>query len=175
MTERIIILIDGQSTHAAMRADGTTIDYAQMVAALTGDRYLVRPYFFALEIEGPDEYRPLRSLLDFLEYHGFAVETKVVRELECGRREKTSIAVDLASRAFDLCDAVEHVVICTGDEQFVPLLKALQRRGLRVTIAAVLGRCSDELRRQADHFIDLDKMREAITRPARVQREAISA
>jgi uncharacterized LabA/DUF88 family protein len=173
LKERIAILIDGQNVHAALRCDGMAIDYLALVAALTGDRYLIRPYFFSIDIVGQDEYRPLRQMLDFLDYHGFEVVTKELQDRGGDSRfGNCSLAVDLASAAFDIADSVQHLILCTGDEQFLPLVQTLQRHGKRVTIATVKVRCADALRRQADHFFDLEPIKARLLRPAKAPREA---
>ena len=54
---------------------------------------------------------------------------------------------------------VEQIVIVSGDGAFCPLVAALQRRGVRVsivsTIATIPALVASELRRQADVFLDL--------------------
>jgi hypothetical protein len=58
-----------------------------------------------------------------------------------------------------LAGQVDQMVLFTGDGSFCPLIAALQRRGVRVTIVSSLATqppmVASELRRQADAFVDL--------------------
>jgi len=62
-------------------------------------------------------------------------------------------------------------VLFSGDGDFVPLVAALQRQGVRVTIVSTIesqpSMIADELRRQCDHFIELKELEDTIGRPSR--------
>ncbi len=84
--------------------------------------------------------------------------------------------IELAVDAMQLTETVDHFVIFSGDGDFRCLVEALQRRGRKVSVVSTLTTqppmISDELRRQADHFLDLVTLkseisREASERPAR--------
>ena len=77
-----------------------------------------------------------------------------------------------------MADSLDHIVLFTGDGDFRALVAALQMKGKRVSVVSTLqtqpGMVADELRRQADQFIDLADMEQAICRdsagrPARVE------
>jgi uncharacterized LabA/DUF88 family protein len=79
-----------------------------------------------------------------------------------------------------LVEHLDHVVLFTGDGDFRALVGALQMRGRRVSIVSTLQTqppmVADELRRQADQFIDLAELEERIcrdpaSRPVREPRE----
>jgi len=71
-------------------------------------------------------------------------------------------------------ERVDHVVLFSGDGDFRRLVEAVQRRGVRVTVVSTVKSqppmASDDLRRQADVFIDLADLSEIIGRPARLPR-----
>ena len=56
-----------------------------------------------------------------------------------------------------------------------PLVEALQRKGVRVSVASTIRSSppmiADDLRRQADNFIELEELREVVGRPPREPRE----
>jgi uncharacterized LabA/DUF88 family protein len=64
---------------------------------------------------------------------------------------------------------VDHIVLFSGDGDFKPLVEALQRKGCRVSVVSTIRSqppmIADDLRRQADNFIELDELREVIGRP----------
>jgi uncharacterized LabA/DUF88 family protein len=78
-----------------------------------------------------------------------------------------------------LSDHLDHVVLFSGDGDFRPLAMALQQRGKRVSVVSTLQTAqpmvADELRRQADQFIDLADLealvgRDPTSRPVREPR-----
>ena len=68
-------------------------------------------------------------------------------------------------------DHVDHIVLFSGDGDFRPLVDSLQRKGVRVSVVSTIRSqppmIADELRRQADNFIELDELRDVIGRPPR--------
>jgi uncharacterized LabA/DUF88 family protein len=82
--------------------------------------------------------------------------------------------VELCVDAMELAPHVDHVVLFSGDGDFKPLVEALQRKGVRVSVCSTIRSqppmISDDLRRQADNFIDLEDLREVVGRPPREPR-----
>ena len=83
--------------------------------------------------------------------------------------------IELAIDAMELVETVDHFVLFSGDGDFRSLVEALQRKGRKVSVVSTLSSSppmvSDDLRRQADHFIDIVTLRGEIGRnPA--EREA---
>jgi len=95
-----------------------------------------------------------------------------------GRRKvKGNMDIELTVDAMELAPHVDHVVIFSGDGDFRPLVESLQRKGVRVSVVSTIRSqppmIADELRRQADNFIELDELREVVGRPAREPRDEI--
>jgi uncharacterized LabA/DUF88 family protein len=74
----------------------------------------------------------------------------------------------------ELADRIDHVVLFSGDGDFRRLVEAMQRRGVRVTVVSTVKSqppmASDDLRRQADVFVDHADLADVIGRPARLPR-----
>ena len=79
--------------------------------------------------------------------------------------------IELTVDAMETADHVDHIVLFSGDGDFRPLVEAVQRKGVRVSVVSTIRSqppmISDELRRQADNFIELDELRDVIGRPPR--------
>ena len=84
--------------------------------------------------------------------------------------------IELTVDAMRLVENLDHVLLFTGDGDFRALVGALQMRGRRVSVVSTLQTqppmVADELRRQADQFIDLADLesqicRDPATRPVR--------
>ena len=97
--------------------------------------------------------------------------TKPVKEFTdaTGRRKiKGNMDIELAVEAMELADHIDHIVLFSGDGDFKPLVAAVQRRGVRVTVVSTIATnppmIADELRRQADIFLDLSELMPRIGR-----------
>ncbi|MCP1170095.1 LabA-like NYN domain-containing protein [Limimaricola litoreus] len=171
--ERLALFIDGANLHATGKALGFDIDYRLLRQEFMRRGRLVRAYYYTALLEG-DEYSPIRPLVDWLQYNGFTMRTKPAREFTDaqGRRKiKGNMDVELAVDALDLAERIDHAVLFSGDGDFRPLAEALQRRGVRVSVVSSVrstpSMISDELRRQADNFIDLEELRDVVGRAGR--------
>ena len=175
--EKIALFIDGANLYAASRSLGFDIDYKKLLIAFQKRGYLLRAYYYTALIED-QEYSSIRPLIDWLDYNGYRLVTKPAKEFTdaSGRRKvKGNMDIELAVDAMELSDTVDHFVLFSGDGDFRSLVEALQRKGRKVSVVSTLSTnppmISDDLRRQADHFIDLVSLRGEIGRsPA--EREA---
>jgi uncharacterized LabA/DUF88 family protein len=89
-----------------------------------------------------------------------------------GRRKvKGNMDIELTVDALEIAPHVDHIVLFSGDGDFRPLIEALQRKGVRVSVVSTIRSqppmISDDLRRQADNFIELDELKDVIGRPPR--------
>ena len=116
--------------------------------------------------------------MDWLHYNGFSMVTKPAKEYtdSQGRRKvKGNMDIELTVDAMELAPRVDHIVLFSGDGDFKPLVESLQRQGVRVSVVSTIRSSppmiADELRRQADNFIELDELKEVIGRPPREPRE----
>jgi uncharacterized LabA/DUF88 family protein len=176
--ERIALFIDGANLYATAKTLGFDIDYKRLLGEFRARGHLVRAYYYTALVE-EQEYSSIRPLIDWLDYNGFAVVTKTAKEFTDAmgrRRVKGNMDIELAVDAMELSSRLDHVVLFSGDGDFRYLVEALQRRGVRVsvvsTVAVQPAMIADELRRQADEFIDLAHLaqrigRDPAERPAR--------
>ncbi|MGB7288314.1 MAG: NYN domain-containing protein [Salaquimonas sp.] len=168
--EKIALLIDGANLYATSRSLGFDIDYKRMLKYFEKKGYLIRAYYYTALIED-QEYSSIRPLIDWLDYNGYRVVTKPTKEFTdaAGRRKvKGNMDIELAVDCLELASTVDHFVLFTGDGDFRYLVEALQRRGRKVTIASTVATqpsmIADELRRQADYFIELANLKNEIGR-----------
>jgi len=179
--EKVALFLDGANLYATSRSLGFDIDYRRLLKSFREKAYVLRAvYYTALAEE--QEYSSIRPLIDWLDYNGYRVVTKPLKEYTDaqGRRKvKGNMDIELAVDAMEAADHIDHFVIFSGDGDFRYLVEALQRKGKKVTVASTLKSSppmiSDELRRQADHFMELADMeaefgRQGGQRPARPAR-----
>jgi len=174
--ERLALFIDGSNLYSAAKALGFDIDYRLLRSEFMQRGKLLRAFYYTALLEN-DEYSPLRPLVDWLNYNGFTMVTKMAKEFtdSQGRRKiKGNMDIELAVNAMEIAEHVDHIVLFSGDGDFRPLVEALQRKGCRVSVVSTIRShppmISDDLRRQADNFIELDDLRDVIGRPPREPR-----
>mgnify|MGYP002622115425 CR=1 FL=1 len=174
--EKIALFIDGANLYATSRALGFDIDYRKLLASFQKRGYLLRAYYYTALVED-QEYSSIRPLIDWLDYNGYKVVTKPAKEFTdaAGRRKvKGNMDIELTVDAMELAPRVDHIVLFSGDGDFRPLVESLQRQGVRVSVVSTIRSqppmIADELRRQADNFIELDELRDVIGRPPRESR-----
>jgi uncharacterized LabA/DUF88 family protein len=175
--DRLALFIDGSNLYAAAKSLGFDIDYKLLRQEFMRRGKLLRAFYYTALLEN-DDYSPIRPLVDWLHYNGFTMVTKPAKEYtdSQGRRKvKGNMDIELAVDAMDLAPHMDHAVLFSGDGDFRPLIASLQRRGVRVSVVSTIRSqppmISDDLRRQADNFIELEELREIIGRPPREPRE----
>jgi uncharacterized LabA/DUF88 family protein len=175
--ERLALFIDGSNLYSAAKALGFDIDYRLLRSEFMQRGKLLRAFYYTALLEN-DDYSPLRPLVDWLNYNGFTMVTKAAKEFtdSQGRRKiKGNMDIELAVNAMEIADHVDHIVLFSGDGDFRPLVEALQRKGCRVSVVSTTRSqppmISDDLRRQADNFIELYDLRDVIGRPPREPRD----
>ena len=168
--ERLALFIDGANLYAAARTLGFDIDYKRLLDEFIKKGTLVRAYYYTAVFED-QEYSPIRPLVDWLDYNGYTLVTKPTKEFTdaSGRRKiKGNMDIELAVDMMEMLEHLDHVVLFSGDGDFRRLAEAAQRKGTRVTVVSTVRSkppmVADELRRQADYFVDLCDLQSEIER-----------
>ena len=168
--DKIALFIDGTNFYATARALGLDIDYKRLLREFQSRGTVLRAFYYTTIIED-QEFSPIRPLIDWLDYNGYTVVAKAAKEFTdaSGRRKvKANIDIELAVDAMELAGHVDQIVLFSGDGDFRPLVEALQRRGVSVTVVSTISShppmAADELRRQADVFIDVKELQAKIGR-----------
>ena len=134
---------------------------------------LIRAYYYTAVTEGQGDFHSIKPLVDWLDYNGYSLVTKPVKEFtdsSTGRyRRKGNMDIELAIDMLEMAGSLDHAILFSGDGDFRRLVEAVQRRGVRVTVISTLKSSpspiiSDDLRRQADVFVDLGALRPFIER-----------
>ena len=168
--DRLALFIDGSNLYSAARALGFDIDYKRLLEVFSKRGRLVRAFYYTALMD-EQEYSPIRPLVDWLDYNGYTMVTKPTKEFtdSSGRRKiKGNMDIELAVDVMEMAENLDHVVLFSGDGDFRPLVQAIQRKGVRVTVVSTVRSnppmAADELRRQADTFIELQDLEAEISR-----------
>ena len=163
--DRTGLFIDGPNFHGSSRDMGFDVDYQALLEFFRERAKVIRAFYYtALDVSG--EHTPLKPLVDWLSYNGYIVVTKPTKEFKNGgqRRVKGNMDVELTIDMLNLAPHLEHVILFSGDGDFRRLVEAVQQRGVKVTVLAATDVTADELRRQADQFVELEAFRPFIQR-----------
>ena len=168
--ERLALFIDGANLYSAARSLGFEIDYKRLLQLFQTKGRLIRAFYYTALIED-QEYSPIRPLVDWLDYNGYTMVTKPLKEFTdaYGRRKvKGNMDIELAIDMLEMSDRLDHIVLFSGDGDFRRLVEAVQRKGVRVSVVSSIRTqppmVADDLRRQADTFIDLQDLMAQIQR-----------
>jgi uncharacterized LabA/DUF88 family protein len=168
--ERVAAFIDGANLYQAARALGFDIDYKRLLESLNANCRFLRAYYYTALLD-EQEYSPIRPLVDWLDYNGYTMVTKPLKEFAQGtgrRKYKGNMDVEITVDVMEIAAHVDHIVLVSGDGDFRRLIEAVQRRGVRVTVVSTIRTqppmIADELRRQADFFLELGDLQNTIAR-----------
>ena len=168
--ERIALFIDGANLYATAKSLGFDIDYKRLLREFQSKGRFIRAFYYTALVED-QEYSSIRPLVDWLDYNGYSVVTKPTKEFvdSTGRRKvKGNMDIELAVNAMEMAAHMDHMVLFSGDGDFRSLVEAVQRRGVRVSVVSTVqtqpAMVADELRRQADEFLDLAHLANRIGR-----------
>lgn len=168
--ERTALFIDGSNLYSASRHLGFDVDYNQLLEFFAERTALVHANYYSAILE-TDEYSPLKPLTDWLAYNGYNFKTKAAKEYTDAtgrRRVKGNMDVEITTDMLVLSNSITHAVLFSGDNDFRYVIEELQRRGVKVTVISTKNSSppmvGDEIRRQANRFVDLSDIGSYFTR-----------
>lgn len=171
--EKLAIFIDGANFYSTAKSLDFDIDYKNLLKFFSAKGRMNKAFYFTALREN-DDFSPLRPLLDWLDYNGFHIITKKAKSFtdRDGRtRFKGDMDVEIVVKMLELAPHIDHMLLFSGDGDFRSAVEAVQKVGVRVTVVSSLAvkpsLLADELRRQADHFIEIDDLEREVGRPKR--------
>jgi uncharacterized LabA/DUF88 family protein len=180
--DKCAIFIDGANLYKTARNLNFDIDYKALLKKTREEARLIRAsYYTSMQEDRDQDYSPLRPLVDWLDYNGYNMVTKLAREFtdsQGKKRFKGSTDIELVVDMMSMADKLDAIVLFTGNGDFKAAVEAVQARGVKVTVVSTVKTqppmASDDIRRQADHFIDLNDLQNVIGRkgaPRKVEYE----
>jgi uncharacterized LabA/DUF88 family protein len=178
--DRIALFIDGANLYSAARALNVDLDFKKLSDWFGQKGQLVRAYYYTAVVEG-EEFSPVRPLVDWLDYNGFTVTTKPVKRFTDAQghsRIKGNMDMEIAVDMMELTPRLDHMFLFSGDGDFRRLVEAIQAKGVRVTVVSTTRsqppQIADELRRQADAFIDLSDVMVHFSKPKSAMNQGVA-
>ncbi|WP_416878312.1 NYN domain-containing protein [Litorimonas sp.] len=171
--ERIAMFIDGSNLYSSGKTLDFDIDYKKLLDLFKNKGRLIQAKYYTALLDHED-YSPIRPLIDWLDYNGFHVITKPAKsytDRDGRNRVKGNMDIEMTIDMLQIAPHVDHILLFTGDGDFKAVVEAVQAKGVRVSVISTLksrpAMLADELRRQANDFIELADMGKIIGRPKR--------
>lgn len=171
--ERIAMFIDGSNLYSSGKTLDFDIDYKKLLDLFKNKGRLIQAKYYTALLDHED-YSPIRPLIDWLDYNGFHVITKPAKsytDRDGRNRVKGNMDIEMTIDMIQIAPHVDHILLFTGDGDFKAVVEAVQAKGVRVSVISTLksrpAMLADELRRQANDFIELADMGNIIGRPKR--------
>jgi uncharacterized LabA/DUF88 family protein len=117
---KVALFVDGSNLRGTARALGFDVDYKRLLKEFESRGTVLRAFYYIVVAEDQD-YSSARPLVDWLDYNGFAVVTKSVKEFidaDDRRKLKGSMDVEIAIRAMEMSEHVDEIVLFSGDGNF---------------------------------------------------------
>src|SRR5438445_12812407 len=135
-SNKIALFIDGANLYATAKALGFDIDYKRLLQEFQSRGTLLRAFYYTAIIED-QEFSSIRPLIDWLDYNGYTVVTKAIKEFidVSGRRKvKGNMDIELAVDAMELAEHIDQMVLFSGDGNVRFRVQAMQARGVQVIV-----------------------------------------
>ena len=155
---RIAIFIDGSNLFYAALQLGIEIDYSKLLHRLTGGSRLLRSFFYT-GVDRTNEKQ--QGFLLWMRRNGYRVIAKDLVQLPDGSK-KANLDVEISVDMMALVGAYDTAVLVSGDGDLAYAVDSISYRGARVEVVSLRSMTSDSLINVADHYIDLDQIKEDI-------------
>jgi uncharacterized LabA/DUF88 family protein len=171
---KIALFIDGHYLYSASRNLGFEVDYRNLLELFRKQGSLIRAYYYVAVLES-DEYSPVKPLTDWLAYNGYSLVMKPAKEhtdAEGRRRVKGNMEVEITCDMLEMGSRADHMVLFSGNADLTEAVNRAQRQARVLVVSTIkapstASTVSDELRRQADEFVELAAIAPEFTRNRR--------
>lgn len=154
--------IDGNNVRFAAKDMDIDIDYKALRLLLMPKNGKAIFHFYTGIFPTPTYAQ--KSLISRLKEYGYQVSQLPVVQRQDGTYKTQGDDVKIGIDMTEECQKGERVILVSGDGDFIPAVEKLQAKGVKVTVAGHKDSINYELRRLADHFLDLDSIKYQIAK-----------
>ena len=148
---RVGVFVDVQNMfYAAKDRYARRLDYIKLLDLIVGPRNLVAAYAYVVQIPEINQ----AGFLSLLEHNGYTIKSKDLRMRGDGSAKgdwDVGIAIDIVS----MLDALDIVILASGDGDFCALAELIKQHGKRIEVAAFEHNTSMDLQRIANQFFPI--------------------
>ena len=169
--ERFAVFIDSANFRRSKQSINMYVDDVKLLEYFrknNGESIFFRIYHYeSIPKEDGSEERAelvhrIHRRLDFMAYNGFTVVSKPSKDFIDSSGEavlKGNMDGEMIVDMMAISENLDHIVVFSGDGDFRYAIEKLQERGKRVTVVSSEGSIANELKRQADTYVDLEELR----------------
>ena len=128
------------------------VNFASLLQYLSEGRRIVKAVAFVVDNGGP----AFDAFCDVLRRAGWELRIKKPKKFSDGT-SKADWDMGIAMEALEYKDRAKHLVLVSGDGDFAPLIRRLQKSGQQVEVASFAEGLAGEAREAADRVILLDQ------------------
>jgi uncharacterized LabA/DUF88 family protein len=156
--ERVGVFVDVANLLYSARTLRMAVDFGKLLDFLRGNRRLIRAQAYCPTSPQPGDEQMFLQAVKGL---GYRITTKNYKTFSSGAK-KADLDLDLCMDVVRLVDgnAVDCIVLVSGDSDFMPMLDYCSDHGVRVEVAAFDEAMSGTLRQSCDLFINLSMLEE---------------
>ncbi|MFQ5793981.1 MAG: NYN domain-containing protein [Candidatus Bipolaricaulia bacterium] len=186
--EKVSLFIDAANYHYAMRNENWEIDFQKFINYFRQQYDLQKAFYYEGQItkafffdRNPgatiNDFRRAKSQKEayfkLLKSFGIIVRTKPISRVYDATtarfKHKCNFDVELTIDALDTISEYDTFILCSGDGDFVKLVKYLKGRFKKTVVVSHRDRISQQLRKAANQVIYLHQLRANIEKIAKAQ------
>lgn len=150
--ERVGLFVDVQNMYYAARQLNARLDFGALIETVSRERRLIRATAYVVQNRDIDQ----TGFLAMLQQRNYEVRRKDLRVRADGS-SKGDWDMEIALEMLDLADALDVVVLASGDGDFVPLVNRIKAKGPRVEVYSFQGSTAKELMEACDRHVPIDE------------------
>lgn len=155
ITSKTTVLIDGGYFHTACKKLGINVDYKKLRNMFISQFDIIRINYL-VTLPDTDEELSVIKLYDWLQFNGYDLHTKWIKESVDSDSFSTNVDIELTIAALVAARKADKIIISSGSGALVPLVEELKRMNVTVCLLGSLEKGVDsELRRKADLYMDI--------------------
>lgn len=155
--QKTCVLIDGANLYGSLNSLGLAMDWRKLREYFDFRCHLHRiTYYTAIkQTSGKDHLRPQ---IDYMRHNGYTLVSKPAKGLGNDIRGNMDVEIALDLYRSSMSPFMEHIVLMSGDADFIYAVQAAQDNGCRVTAISDRTSVSDDLISAVDTYYDLSFM-----------------
>ncbi|HUV80790.1 MAG TPA: NYN domain-containing protein [Candidatus Bathyarchaeia archaeon] len=158
--EKGMAFIDGANLNRSAEDLGFRIDYKKLKVFLEEwlkeqGYQLIRPYYYTADDRAPQR----KKFFDLLEVFGYDVRlVDITKRGTTNIQKGVDVKLAIEILKFGYNKNYDCAILCSGDQDFIPLVHAVKDLGKKVYAAAFNHSCAEEIKRIPDKWFNLTEV-----------------
>lgn len=163
--KKAALFVDVSNIYYSQQTLGWQIDYQKVISFFKKNTKLIIAYFYSGVVS---KNKKQQKFFAKMRKFGFKVKTKEVKWIKdkTGKvlKGKGNLDIELALDMTHLCNRFDTAILMSGDSDFVPAVKFVQKKGKKVIVFSSRGHIARELARAANRYVPFEAMKKEFKR-----------